>query len=252
MKHYGLLGTPLSHSYSATFFANKFAVEGIQAQYTLWDMQKEAIPDLLKREDIHGINVTSPYKEVIIPYLDTLDDTAQKIGSVNCLVRYHNRSKQTWRGYNTDWIGFTHAIQPIVTQLKIRQEKGRAMILGTGGVAKAIAYALTQMEIPYIIVSHTGKGNLSYGEITRDIVQRHALLVQCTPLGMHPNTEEAPEFPYQWITAQHVAFDCIYNPHETIFLRNCKRAGATIENGLTMLQEQAKEAWRLWNTTIEK
>ena len=237
MRHYGIIGYPLHHSFSAKYFSEKFEQEGIEAEYSLYPIGMEdlrlKIEDLFHRLD--GMNVTMPYKQTIIPYLDRLDETAEAVGAVNVV---HKRV-----GYNTDCIGFMESIKPL-----LRDSDRKALVLGTGGASKAVCYGLKQLGIAPTLVSRTPKdGMIGYSDLTEGVMAEHTIIVNCTPLGMVPDTESYPPIPYELISAQHLLFDCIYNPEETVFLRKGRAQGAKTQNGIEMLYGQAKAAWKIWN-----
>ena len=237
MRHYGIIGYPLHHSFSAKFFSEKFEREGIEAEYSLYPIGMEDLR--LKIEDLFhgldGMNVTMPYKQTIIPYLDRLDETAEAVGAVNVV---HKRV-----GYNTDCIGFMESIKPL-----LRAFDRKALVLGTGGASKAVCYGLKQLGIAPTLVSRTPKdGMIGYSDLTEGLMAEHTIIVNCTPLGMVPDTESYPPIPYELISAQHLLFDCIYNPEETVFLRKGRAQGAKTQNGIEMLYGQAKAAWKIWN-----
>ena len=237
MHHYGIIGYPLHHSFSAKYFSEKFEREGIEAEYSLYPIGMEdlrlKIEDLFHRLD--GMNVTMPYKQTIIPYLDRLDETAEAVGAVNVV---HKRV-----GYNTDCIGFMESIKPL-----LRDSDRKALVLGTGGASKAVCYGLKQLGIAPTLVSRTPKdGMIGYSDLTEGVMAEHTIIVNCTPLGMVPDTESYPPIPYELISAQHLLFDCIYNPEETVFLRKGRAQGAKTQNGIEMLYGQAKAAWKIWN-----
>ena len=239
MRHFGIIGYPLHHSFSAKYFSQKFEREGIEAEYSLYPMDKdewtngERLKELLNSLD--GMNVTMPYKQSIIPYLDRLDETAAAVGAVNVVCRRV--------GYNTDCIGFMESIRPI-----LRDTDHKALVLGTGGASKAVCYGLKQLGILPTLVSRTPKdGMIGYDDLTEALMEEHTVIVNCTPLGMVPDTESYPPIPYEFISAQHLLFDCIYNPEETVFLKKGRAQGATIQNGMEMLTGQAKAAWMIWN-----
>lgn len=237
MRHYGIIGYPLHHSFSAKYFSEKFEREGIEAEYSLYPIGMEdlrlKIEDLFHRLD--GMNVTMPYKQTIIPYLDRLDETAEAVGAVNVV---HKRV-----GYNTDCIGFMESIKPL-----LRDSDRKALVLGTGGASKAVCYGLKQLGIAPTLVSRTPKdGMIGYSDLTEGLMAEHTIIVNCTPLGMVPDTESYPPIPYELISAQHLLFDCIYNPEETLFLRKGRAQGAKTQNGIEMLYGQAKAAWKIWN-----
>ena len=188
---------------------------------------------------LDGMNVTIPYKQAIIPYLDRLDETAEAIGAVNVIHKHV--------GYNTDCLGFIDSIRPL-----LRADDRKALVLGTGGASKAVCYGLRKLGVIPTLVSRTPKaGMLGYQDLTEDIMKDHTLIVNCTPLGMFPEVDACPDIPYAFITAQHLLFDCIYNPEETLFLQKGKAQGATTQNGMEMLYGQAKAAWKIWNGLVD-
>ena len=237
MRHYGIIGYPLLHSFSAKYFNEKFAKEGIDAEYSLYPTKEESLKLKVERllDSLDGFNVTLPYKQAVIPFLNRLDETAQAIGAVNVV---HQRV-----GYNTDCLGFMDSIRPI-----LRDYDRKALVLGTGGASKAACYGLKKLGITPTLVSRTPKeGQLGYKDLTQDVMQAHTVIVNCTPLGMLPDVDSCPDIPYEMLSARHLLFDCVYNPDETLFLSNGKAQGATIRNGIEMLIGQAKAAWKIWN-----
>ena len=237
MKTYGLIGFPLTHSFSVKYFTEKFKREGI-TDCVYKNFAIESIEDLsilLKTEPLSGLNVTIPYKESVIEYLDMVDETAQTIGAVNC-VKFINGKLI---GYNTDILGFRESLK---TYLGGTQPK--ALILGTGGSSKAVAYALYQLNIPFTFVSRRKKAEwLTYHDLTGDIISEHKLIINTSPIGMYPDTESSPVLPYECLTSDHYLYDLIYNPEETTFLKHGVRHGAHIKNGLEMLYLQAEKNW---------
>lgn len=240
MRHFGIIGFPLVQSFSAKYFNEKFATSGIDAEYSLYPLKElaaERVNELLNYLD--GMNVTIPYKQAIIPYLDRLDETAKAIGAVNVVHKHV--------GYNTDCLGFIESIRPL-----LRADDRKALVLGTGGASKAVCYGLRKLGVIPTLVSRTPKaGMLGYKDLTEDIMKEHTLIVNCTPLGMFPEVDACPDIPYAFITAQHLLFDCIYNPEETLFLHKGKAQGATTQNGMEMLYGQAKAAWKIWNGLVD-
>ena len=237
MRHFGIIGYPLVQSFSAKYFNEKFAREGIDAEYSMHPMKIEdlrlKIDDLL--DTLDGMNVTIPYKQAVIPFLERLDETAQAIGAVNVI---HQRV-----GYNTDCLGFIDSIRPL-----LRKEDKKALVFGTGGASKAACYGLRKLGVAPTLVSRTPKADmLGYADLTREVIAGHTVLVNCTPLGMFPEIDHCPDIPYEYISAQHLLFDCIYNPEETLFLRKGASQGARTKNGMEMLFGQAKAAWKIWN-----
>ena len=242
MRHFGIIGYPLHHSFSAKYFSEKFEREGIEAEYSLYPVGIEdlrfKIEDLFDRLD--GMNVTMPYKQTIIPYLERLDETAEAVGAVNVV---HQRV-----GYNTDCIGFMESIKPL-----LRSTDRKALVLGTGGASKAVCYGLKQLGVTPTLVSRTPKdGMIGYNDLTEAVMTEHTIIVNCTPLGMVPDTESFPPIPYELISARHLLFDCIYNPEETVFLRQGRAQGAKTQNGIEMLYGQAKAAWAIWNEGVKE
>ena len=237
MRHYGIIGFPLFHSFSAKFFNEKFATEGIEAEYSLYPVQignlKFEIGNIL--DSLDGFNVTLPYKQEVIPYLERLDETAEAIGAVNVVYKRV--------GYNTDCLGFMESMRPLV-----REYDRNALVLGTGGASKAVCYGLRKLGISPTLVSRTPKaGMLGYDALTQEVMDKHTIIVNCTPLGMLPDVDSCPDIPYERLSARHLLYDCVYNPEETLFLKKGKAQGCTIKNGLDMLYGQAKAAWRIWN-----
>lgn len=236
MRHFGIIGFPLLHSFSAKYFNEKFATEKIDAEYSLYplnELTNERMNELMGSLD--GFNVTFPYKQAVIPYLDRLDETASAIGAVNVV---HQRI-----GYNTDCIGFMESIKPL-----LREYDRKALVLGTGGASKAACYGLRKLGITPTLVSRTPKeGMLGYETLNAEVMTAHTVIVNCTPLGMLPDVNSCPAIPYELITPRHLLFDCVYNPEETLFLQKGKAQGATIQNGIGMLLGQAKSAWEIWN-----
>lgn len=264
MNRYGIIGKPLGHSYSERYFTELFAREGIDAQYKPYPIdQIEEVRELMKQLD--GFNVTYPYKESILPYLNEIDSIAQEIGAVNVVCH--------GKGYNTDWIGFRNSLAPLV------HSGEKALLLGTGGVSKAIQYALKEMGVKWTVVSRQrscsledaslqvrGEGTLQslcdsspinkgaergdevmrrlgYDEVDEQVMREHRIIVNCTPLGMHPYENEYPNIPYEYLSKEHLLYDCIYNPERTLFLQKGEKMGCQVKNGLEMLHRQADEAW---------
>lgn len=241
MKQYGLIGFPLSHSFSKKYFEEKFTREGIAGcAYELYPLQSiNEFPGLLSiQQDLCGLNVTVPYKEAILPYLHRLSDEATEIGAVNC-IKVEN-GKLT--GYNTDAFGFRHSLQSFLPN-----SPQQVFVVGTGGSSKAVIYVLQQLQLPYVVVSRNPKQNeINYSAIAQKIQQQN-LFINTTPLGMFPETDNCPDIPYALLTAHDALFDLIYNPSETLFLQKGKQQGCRIKNGLEMLELQAEESWRIWN-----
>lgn len=238
MKTYGLIGKNISYSFSRNYFNSKFNNQKIlNYQYVNFEIDSISELNTLFNKNYNGFNVTIPYKEVIIPYLDSLDYHADKIGAVNT-IKIENDKKI---GFNTDWVGFKKSIQPL-----LKTHHTHALILGSGGASKAITYALKQLQINYLIVSRNGK--ISYEDLSEEIIKNHTIIINCTPVGTFPNIEASPEIPYEYISEMHLAYDLIYNPAETLFLKKCREQGAIVKNGLEMLLIQAEESWEIWNS----
>ena len=232
MNRYGIIGKPLGHSYSERYFTELFAREGIDAQYKPYPIDHiEEVRGLL--EQLDGFNVTYPYKEAILPYLSEIDSVAKAIGAVNVVCH--------GKGYNTDWIGFRDSLAPLV------HSGEKALLLGTGGVSKAIQYALRQMNITYTLVSrYKTTHTLTYEQLTEQLMAEHTIIINCTPLGMKPDVHSLPPLPYQYLNQQHILYDCVYNPEITAFLKQGLQHGTRILNGLDMLYKQAEAAWQIW------
>jgi shikimate dehydrogenase len=243
MRLFGLLGKTLKHSFSKSYFTEKFAREGLAGhQYENYELDSiSQLPQLLDQHpELNGLNVTIPYKEEVIPYLHVQNEIVRKIKACNCIRIINGKL----HGFNTDVIGFKQSLEK---ELKPRHKK--ALVLGTGGAAKAVQYALELLGIEYIIVSRTKKaGILSYEELTGEIISEHLLIINTSPVGMYPKVGEAPQIPYQFITPDHYLFDLVYNPEKTLFLQKGEERGATICNGHEMLILQAEESWRIWNS----
>ncbi|MEX2588839.1 MAG: shikimate dehydrogenase [Chitinophagales bacterium] len=238
---YGLIGKKLSHSFSADFFNKKFKAEEIDAEYVNIELRDIAdFPESIKRcPNLKGLNVTIPYKKSIIPFLDELSPAAKAIGAVNTI---QFKAGQLI-GHNTDLVGFEKSLKPI-----LEQQHQKALVLGTGGAARAVAYVLGKLKIDYQFVSRKASKNaIFYGDLTKESILEHKLIINSTPLGMLPNVDEAPKIPYEAIGTEHLLYDLIYNPAETLFLKKGQAQGAQIKNGLEMLELQALAAWSIWN-----
>lgn len=240
-KIFGLIGRNIQYSFSGKYFADKFKTENIQeAFYEIFDLPEiSGIKNLFQIENLKGFNVTIPYKEEIIPYLDELDSVAGKIGAVNC-VKIKN-GKRT--GFNTDAYGFEESIKPL-----LNSNHKKALILGDGGAAKAVKFVFEKLNIPHQTV--TRKGDLTYSELNSVHIQNHQIIVNCTPVGTYPNTENAPEILYENLTQSHLLYDLIYNPEKTKFLKLGEQKGAKIKNGYEMLVLQAEKSWEIWNQPL--
>lgn len=243
---YGLIGKPLGHSFSATYFNDKFHREGIKEQYNLFPLESiKEFPELMKSEpSLKGLNVTIPYKQEILPFLDYISDEAKQIGAVNVVKIIRDGYNIRTKGFNSDVIGFEESLKP-----EINPDIKNALVLGTGGASKAVVFVLNKLGIRPTLVSRNPKdGQIGYEDISEKIINDNLLIVNTTPLGMSPEINACPPIPYQWITDRHVAFDLIYNPEETLFLKKAKKQGAKTVNGLKMLYLQAEGAWAIWNS----
>ncbi|GEQ85860.1 shikimate 5-dehydrogenase [Patiriisocius marinistellae] len=242
MAKFGLVGKNISYSFSKTFFTIKFDLEKLNHTYVNFDIKNiNQLQNILKdNTEIKGLNVTIPYKEDVIPYLDRIDKEAKKIGAVNT-IKILNDGRLA--GYNTDHYGFAKAL----TSFPLFKEK-TALVLGSGGASKAIIYVLKAMNFDFKVVSRTPKeGQLSYKALTPEVINKYKLIINTTPLGTHPNVTECPNIPYNLITPSHFLYDLIYNPTETEFLKRGFAKGATVSNGMKMLEYQAKKSWKIWN-----
>jgi shikimate dehydrogenase len=241
MRRFGLVGKTLSHSFSKDYFQKKFDELHIQDTYENFELSSiEEIKRLLSDESLSGLNVTIPYKEAVIPFLDVLDPIAKEIGSVNTIAFIDGQKV----GYNTDITGFENSLKPF-----LEHGMDRALILGTGGASKAVAYVLRKIGLDILFVSRnpSSKNQISYEDCNANAVKWHRLIVNTTPVGTSPNITESPAIAYEGITEKHLMYDLIYNPAKTQFLTEGKERGASIQNGLSMLKIQAEKSWEIWN-----
>ena len=238
-KLFGLLGKDIGYSFSRNYFSNKFRAENLRHEYVNFDLENlSTFKSLLKRDDIYGMNVTIPYKQEVIPFLDEIDPVAKAIGAVNTIV--FKDSKRL--GYNTDHIGFQNTL---LDYLKPHHDK--ALILGTGGASKAVCYVLEQLKIQVRKVSRSeGPDRKAYHQLSAKDYKEHSLLINCTPLGTHPNINAYPPIDYEKISKKHLLYDLIYNPEVTAFMKMGKAKGAEVVNGYQMLVDQAEASWNLW------
>lgn len=247
MREFGLIGRPLCHSRSAAYFKEKFAREGLNdCSYALYELEEsDGIEALLDAHpDLCGFNVTIPYKQRIIPYLDALTTEAERIGAVNCVRREGGRLV----GYNTDAIGLRRSLGEFLADELPRS----ALVLGTGGASLAVQYVLAELGIPFTLVSRDpARGNCTYDELTGEAVAEHPLIVHATPVGTYPHCDEAPRIPYAYISPAHRLFDLVYNPPLTRFLEYGRRRGARIRNGEGMFVAQAEASWAIWNASAD-
>lgn len=246
MREFGLIGKTLSHSFSKIYFEEKFQREHItDASYDLFELADiDNITDFIQKHPcLVGFNVTIPYKQLVIPYLDELSDEAKTIGAVNTVIIQHNDNQIITKGYNTDIIGFRNSLQNITVP-------NHALILGTGGASVAVKYVLELLGCTCTVVSRNQNRGFPYSALTQEIVRQHRLIVNCTPLGTYPNINEKPDIPYDGISGDYVLYDLVYNPAETAFLKEGGLRGAKTINGLAMLHAQAEKSWEIWNQRL--
>lgn len=241
MDKYGIIGNPLGHSFSKGFFTEKFAREGIDAQYLNFQIPEIGkLTDVLKENpELRGINVTLPYKTEVIPFLDELSDEAREIGAVNVVQIRNGHLK----GFNSDIIGFTRSIQPL-----LKPHHKKALILGTGGASRAIRVGLTRLGLEWKYVSRTPReGMITYDDITAETLREYEVIVNCSPVGMFPKVDECPAIPYEFLTPDNLLYDLVYNPETTLFMKKGTLQDAVVKNGLEMLHLQAIASWEFWN-----
>ena len=247
MDQYGLIGFPLKHSFSKDYFNSKFVSEGINAEYVNFEITSitEFKSIINNNPQLKGLNVTIPYKEQVIPYLDKLNEDARLIGAVNVIKIDRGKKTIFLTGYNSDIIGFKQSMEPL-----LQPHHQQALILGNGGSAKAIFYGLQQLGIDATFVSRekTSDNILIYSELSPELMETHTLIVNCTPVGMWPDTNECPAIPYHLLTNKHLLYDLLYNPNETLFMKKGEEQGASVKNGLEMLLLQAFAGWNIWET----
>ena len=246
MDKYGLIGYPLGHSFSISYFNQKFADEGINAKYENYEIASiDELTEILdSTPELRGLNVTIPYKEKVIPFLDSISPEARAIGAVNVIRVTHEKNKTLLKGYNSDVIGFTKSIEPMID----KKWHKKALILGTGGASKAICYGLKSLGIEPVFVSRYERpGTIQYDKITPEVVKEYNVIVNCTPLGMYPKTDECPQLPYEAMDNHTILYDLIYNPDQTLFMRKGAEYGAEVKNGLEMLLLQAFASWEFWH-----
>jgi shikimate dehydrogenase len=245
-RKFGLIGFPLSHSFSRKFFTEKFSDEGIDAEYLNFELENiSQLPHVIgSHPDLVGLNVTIPYKEQVIKFLDYTDEAAAQIQAVNTIRIHRSGHHVSLYGFNTDIHGFQESIKPL-----LQKYHHKALVLGTGGASKAVVKALENLKIDSIVVSRNPeeKGELSYNDLDEDVMDNYKIIVNTTPIGTYPNIEGCPAIPFELITPKHLMFDLVYNPEVTEFLKQGKQRRATIKNGLEMLQLQALASWKIWN-----
>lgn len=244
MKTYGLIGKTLGHSFSKKYFTDFFAenhlLDCTYQNFEINDLEKE-IPPLKKMDGLSGLNVTIPYKTAIIPFLDDLTKECREINACNCIAIKNGK----WTGHNTDVIGFERSFTPA-----LKPAHKKALVLGDGGAAGAVKFALKKLQIPFLTVSrknNAGQGFLKYEDVSPELIRHYNIIINTTPLGMYPDLDKAPALPYEVINQSNYLYDLIYNPSKTLFLSKGEEKGATIENGANMLVLQAEESWGIWN-----
>jgi len=245
MRRFGLIGYPLGHSFSKEYFMNKFSDEGIDAVYDNFQIESvDYLPGVIQKyPDLHGLNVTLPYKTSVIKYLDSVDSKALYAGAVNVISITVVNNQRKLKGYNTDIDGFTLSLQAVPGSIA-----GRALVLGTGGGSKAVQAGLNEIGIEYSLVSRDrSRGDMIYSDLTGDIMRTIGLVVNTTPLGMYPEIQNAPEIPYEYLDEHCILFDLVYNPEESLFLKKGREMGCRTKNGKEMLIIQAEKAWEIWN-----
>ncbi len=244
MNKYGLIGFPLGHSFSKKYFSEKFETGKIDAIYNLYELTDISQFTALKEDSgLCGLNVTIPYKEKIIPFLDEVDATAARIGAVNVIKFIRSGNKLLLRGYNSDAVGFEASIKPL-----LKPHHTKALILGTGGASKAIEFVLNKLNIQTVFVSRNPtSGMISYAELDAETTKDYTVIINATPVGTFPHIDACPDIPYQFLSSEHLVFDVVYNPAKTLFLKKAEQRGATILNGEKMLELQAEAAWEIWN-----
>ena len=245
MNQYGLIGFPLTHSFSQRYFTEKFTREGItDCQYSLYELPDiGGLSAVLQTPGLRGLNVTIPHKQAVLSFLDRLDASAQKVGAAN-VIKLHPDGSRT--GYNSDYYGFRQSLQNWFLALGITNFDGQALVLGTGGASKAVVAVLADLAIPYRLVSRQSSANaLAYGDLP-DVIDQYRLIINCSPVGTFPRQNEAPALPYPQLTRQHLLYDLVYNPAETRFMQLGQKRGAAATNGHDMLVLQAEKSWEIW------
>ncbi len=241
-NQYGLIGFPLSHSFSKKYFTQKFENEGIShARYDLFEIEDiQKLPNLIAQiPNLKGLNVTIPHKQTVLPFLTEIDEAAERIGAVNVIKILENGKL---KGYNSDYYGFRISLEKMLGKVKIK-----ALVLGTGGASLAVRAALADLDIPYLLVSRSaGEKTLSYEQINKNLLLDYQLIINTTPLGMSPKTDNCPIIPYEFVGENHFFYDLVYNPETTLFMKKGFEKGAKVQNGLEMLHLQAEKAWEIW------
>ena len=248
MEQYGLIGYPLTHSFSRDFFNRKFSTLHLDAEYLNFELTSiSQLPEVIAQHpQLRGLNVTIPYKEQVIPYLHELSDEARAIGAVNVIRVTHTPQGTHLKGFNSDVTGFSRSIAPL-----LQPHHRKALVLGTGGASKAVVYGLHQLRLDTLYVSRSAvPGRITYDQLDSAMLQEYTVVVNCSPVGMYPHTHERPDLPYNSLDSRHLLFDLIYNPEETEFLREGRLRGAVTRNGLDMLIGQAHAGWEYWTGTV--
>ncbi len=246
MERYGIIGFPLGHSFSRDYFMNKFRTEGIDAIYENFPLAAiDKFPDLVEQyPDLVGLNVTLPHKLSVMKYLDEIDDKALNAGAVNVISIIMKGNMKLFKGYNTDIDGFVISLKPM-----LHRDIRKVIVLGTGGASRAVQAGLEEIGLTFSVVSRDrARADLSYSELTGDLIRNCQLIINATPLGMFPDTDNAPDIPYDSLTPGSILYDLVYNPEESLFLRLGRERGCIIKNGLEMLHVQAEKAWDIWNS----
>ena len=241
MDRYGIIGFPLGHSFSRAFFTEKFQKEHIDAEYVNFEIPSaHLLPEIVRSNPhLRGLNVTLPYKEAVIPMLDSMSDEAREIGAVNVIQVREGRLK----GFNSDIIGFMGSLRPL-----LKPWHQHALVLGTGGASRSIRVGLERLGLDWTYVSRTAaEGRLTYSALTPEVMEHFQVIVNCSPVGMFPKVDACPDIPYHLLSSRHLLYDLVYNPEETLFLKRGAQQGATIKNGLEMLHLQALASWEFWN-----
>lgn len=246
MKKYGLIGYPLTHSFSKQFFAEKFEKENVNAVYENFEIEDiSGFPDIIRNNpELMGLNVTIPHKQVVIPFLNELDEAAEKVGAVNTVKISRGGDKIHLKGFNTDTWGFETSLKPL-----LKEYHKKALILGTGGASKAIKYVLIKLSIDFISASieELQENEIRYEEIDEKMLAERLIIINATPLGTYPKVDTFPPIPYEFLTKNHLLFDLVYNPEVTQFMEKGKAKGATLKNGYEMLVQQALKSYEIWN-----
>lgn len=254
MMEFGLIGWPLGHSKSPEYWTSKFKNLGVDAEYHAFPIDSiDRLPELIaSHPDLRGFNITIPYKQEVMKYLDHIDEAAKRIGAVNTVRISRDGDKVSMSGYNTDYLGFMNSIRPLVNLLDplISVSHPQALVLGSGGASKAVSYALEVMGIPHKVVTRTpcGPQYLAYSQLDKEILDAHHIIINTTSLGMWPNVKTTPDIPWELVSGSHLCYDVVYNPAVTEFMKRAADRGCAVKNGLEMLHGQADAAWNIWTS----